>query len=407
MENVFIELFLYLACVYFINGLLINLFRYLKIADFIANVMTGVIFGGILIAWGQLVGPEGVERLVGNKFINFVSYVGLMLFMMQLGFNFEPRFFNFRSNSVMVQAIIFVALNSAFLGAVCYYLLGIQETLPMLTLVIAFLTINIGSILSSNFPIDPTLKRPFTNLIQLAVILDVIAILLFSGIFFWLKVRGYEPADIQQDLINVAILAIFLIPILSQNTFQKIFSFLERWSQNYTVLLKLGTFFLFLYAGFQMGLSVLVLGLWAGQIFKSLSGPARSDIRHKFFPVATFVYILPFVEIGMTLVLNWEYAGNFIYHFHVVLLTLVVITVVFSLLGIALKNFTFAIAMGAFPRGELTVLILWLAEQIELIPKSMFVLSVSVVLVTSLLGRLLFLRPLVRTEELLDRPGVN
>lgn len=458
MNVIFSQIFLYLAGVYCLNSGLIYLARRLKISDFIAHILTGVLFAAAVSGWAALFGPqnaqpyqtgyritdhtldnlraEGVSEttlanLAGiknrvyvgegvfldtltarvgeaealrhktqifrlavvsdktfNTFILFLTQLGLLLFLVQIGFNFDPKFFQAGGDTALKQAFLLMALIVLVLGGTGYFLLFAQNAWLTLFWVIAFLSIHIGAVLSARFPITLSLKKPLKDLVQLAVILDIVTLMLFALVSLYLQFRGYNPSGLKGDLPRWVALAFFILPALLPRKTEQFFGFFQKLLGEYTILLKVGFFFLFLYFGFHSGLSVLILGIWAGLLFKSFAGAVHFEVQQKFFSNVSFLYIFPFVEIGRSLISPREYSLDFWYAFGVILAALASVSLVIALISLRKREYPLALSLGAFPRGELSVLILWLFKESYLIPFSLFIASVVVVMVSSLLGSL-------------------
>lgn len=388
MEIVFRELFLYLAIVYLINGLLINLLRKLGMGDFIANILTGVFFGILLLTWDNIVGIGTVPDFAGNKPIVFASQLGLLLFMMQIGFNMDFRFFRALAKHLVFRSIMLLVINFCLMVILCITAFAIPNPWTILFISVAFIGINAGAALSNNFPVADDRKRPLTNLVQMAIFADVCVVILFSIFSIFQKVGNYQAENLSIDVTSAVVMALFFLPLVGRAQVRKVFSKLERFTGDYLMVLKLSIFCFFLYFGLQVGLSVFLLGFWAGIMFKSFSGAEQTEIENKFFPVASFLYILPFVEIGRVLIVE---AGIDIFSLFVLfstLLTLALGMILFMLLDIRKKLFTHLILMAVFARGEITILLLWLARQMVPISYPVFAGMIGAVIFTSVITRL-------------------
>lgn len=462
MDTVLSQIFLYLASIYMINGILINIFRRLKLADFIAHILTGIVFSLLLLGWGEFFGNAGTAPFNHNGqldlffrqsqlnrnapdsdtlnlvlspdsaamplrpgeddrsnalppeiapandagahfmlLIKFMITVGLLLFLMQLGLNFDPRFFRMKKEeNTWRQVGIFAALTALIVGLSSYFLVLERDLLLAGLTVIAFLSIHIGAVLSYNFPVSARMQRPFIFLIQLAILLDIIVIGIYSALEIYVKYQNFTIFKHGIHGIYLLILLLFIFPIIFSKATVATFKTLSKWMGEYTLLLKLGILFFFFYAGFQAELSVLLLGLWAGLLFNALMDISEFEFRQKFFAGASFLYILPFVEVGRSLFFDAFYQREFWIHLGVFIGALVLVSLVMGFLQRGERQYPLVISAGTFPRGELTVLIIWLFKEIGWIPLTVFTLLVVVVIVTNLIGtvmgKILFIRPLRR-----------
>jgi hypothetical protein len=64
------------------------------------------------------------------------------------------------------------------------------------------------------------------------------------------------------------------------------------------------------------------------------------------------------------------------------------------------KEFPLIMSLGTFPRGEITVLILWLFKNMQLISPPVFIVAVVIAIVSNLLGSLFGKLFLVHSVEL-------
>ena len=388
MEIVFRELFLYLALVYLINGLLINLLRKLGMGDFIANILTGVVFGVLLISWENIAGPGTMPDFAGNKPIVFISQVGLLLFMMQIGYNLDFRFFRALNKFLVFRSLMLLGINFGLVALLCVYSIGIPNPWAILFISSAFVGINAGAALSNNFPVADDKKRALTNLLQTAILTDIYVVLLFSIFSLFQKIGNYQAEDLSVDVTSAIAIALFFLPIIVPGIVRGVFKKLEMITGNYLMVLKLGVFCFFLYFGLQIGLSVFLLGFWGGILFRQFSGTEQVEIENKFFPVASFLYILPFVEIGRVLIVAGEIDIVSLFVWFSTLLTLALCMMLFMLLDIRQRLFSTQILLAVFARGEITILILWLARQLVPISFPVFAGMTGAVIFTSVVSRL-------------------
>jgi Kef-type K+ transport system membrane component KefB len=470
MDQTFGQIFLYLAAIFFIDGLVINIFRRIRLADFIAHVLTGIIFALILLAWGKVFGPDSVkpfensfrisEQTIENiktvdlpdslaeelaslqgktfvgedffvdslsamigedqtnlykttilnltvssegpfrDFLRFLTEVGLLLFLMQLGFNFDRKLFSISGVHGVSFAFTIFILNLIIIGGASYLLFFKPNVWFSLFLTIAFLSISIGAVLAAKFPMSLSIKKPTRNLIQAAVVLDLVAIGLFTLIGLYFHYEKYDLLRIEREVVYWTILTFFVIMIALPAKTERLFLFLSKIVGEFTLLLKTGLFFLFLFTGHHAGIPVLLLGFWAGLLLKTLSATQHIEVNQKLFPVASFLYIIPFAEVGRDLAIMHWYSSDFGYYFLVLFASLIVISVFAGLMVIRKKEFPLIMSLGTFPRGEITVLILWLFKNMQLISPPVFIVAVVIAIVSNLLGSLFGKLFLVHSVEL-------
>ncbi|MGH1366037.1 MAG: cation:proton antiporter [Calditrichia bacterium] len=399
MEAKFIQIFAYLAMTYTLDGFLMSASRRLRLPDFIAHILTGVVLGGVVLIYSHLFGYKTVPDFVDNQFVAFLSYFGMILFLMQMGFSFDLKFFRVNRERIVPQVIIFLLLNVLVMGTVGYFGLTHQSFQATALLIIAFLSINIGALLTSNFPLNPTLKRPITNLIQTAVVVDLIAILFFTGMDLVRYWSDYDGTNLVNVAVYTFILILFLLPLLIPEKMTKLYNATERWIGEFTTVFKIGVFFVFLFACLKLGVSVLLVGIWGGMVFRNLAGENRFDVAEQTFALSSFLYVLPFVQIGQLLILLWKDYVFFWSSLAYILIGLILVSTIFGLIFLKKQRYAKLLAMGVFARGELTLLILWLGFRVNYIGKELFIVSVIAVILSSLIGKAMFLRPFEAQQQ--------
>jgi Kef-type K+ transport system membrane component KefB len=327
----------------------------------------------------------------------FVAHIGLLLFLMQLGFNFDHRLFKLNDTSFLPRAMLILALDIVLLGGAAYYLLSKENLLFSIFLTIAFLSIHLGAVLSVNFPITLSMKKPLKNVVQIAVLLDIFAIILFTVLSYSLRYRQDGIAALESNLVYFLIACFFILPIGFPSRMERVFQSLQRLGKAFIILFKAGLFFIFLYLGHRAGISILFLGIWAGLLLRVFAASHQMEVNQRFLSIASFLYVIPFAEVGRSLVVAHSYSGNFGSRLLILLLVLAVISILASLTGLRKKAFPLILSLGTFPRGEIALLILWLLKNTYLLSASDFVVSAIAVIITSFLGsllaRVIFTRP--------------
>ncbi|RMH96298.1 MAG: hypothetical protein D6681_12450 [Calditrichaeota bacterium] len=419
------HLLVFLAGILVINSFLIALARSLKIADFIAHLLTGVALGFIVLGIESLewtsrikswLGMDaGLPSFPGSPAIRFLAFLGLFLLLMDIGFTFDFKFFRRHRLSeapILLQSLMLLGLNILGLGAVGYLMLkqipeGQTTVLAIAAFIAALVSLNVGTVLTTNFPTVSALKKPFTNLVQVAVVLDVVALVEFALLHF---VAGpvISPAEaLAQSLVPLLIVGACLVLMLFPPITRRGFALLEKWIGEYTLPLKIALVLLFVYGAFQLfgdALALLpLIGFGAGVLMRVLSGNRHLEVRRQFFPVASFFYMLPFVYVGYGLVRSWAPGEMFWPTLDFTLLALALISLVFGFFVLRRGEYPILLSFAVFPRGELAVLLLWLAQELGWFPAGFFSAAVAAVVVSSLIGRVLFIWPLEAQPMIQDQ----
>lgn len=327
----------------------------------------------------------------------FIAHIGLLLFLMQLGFNFDHKLFKLNDTSFLPRAMLVLALDIVLLGGTAYYLLFKENLLLSIFLTIAFLSIHLGAVLSVNFPITLSMKKPLKNVVQIAVLLDIFAIILFTVLSYSLRYEQHGIAALEANLVYFLIACFFILPIGFPSKTEQVFQSLQKLGKTFIILFKAGLFFIFLYLGYRAGISILFLGVWAGLLLRAFAASHQMEVNQRFLSIASFLYVIPFAEVGRSMVVAHAYSGNFGSRLLIILLALAIISLLAALTGLGKKAFPLILSLGTFPRGEIALLILWLLKNTYLMPASIFVVSAIAVLITSFLGsllaRVIFTRP--------------
>ena len=417
MNAIISQVFLYLACVFLLNSLAIYIFRRLKLSDFIAHILTGVIFSAGLMIFSQYIHPDTAisfdvqyqleqetlnslsragadsskianlenftragavnetafvdslsailgQEMVAEQYwailnesrnespvaiiIAFLGIIGATLFLIHLGFNFDPRFLTAGNNmSLFVQVVLISIISLVIVGSACYFFVFDQQLAPSLLLTGAFLSLSIGAVLTSRLPMKSDYKVPFSILVKSAAVLDVLSIIIFSivVVFFQYQQNSWQRLD--DDIFYwVALIVMTLLVLLSQFT-NAFFELFQKWIGSYVSIIKIGMLFLFLYIGFHINLPFLMLGIWAGLLMKFLFSTPQQEQQKYFFAAAQFLYILPFVEIGRILFQAEIFNQASGYNISVIILALICTSLLIGLLNIRNKNFPLMMAIGA------------------------------------------------------------
>ncbi|RMF61159.1 MAG: hypothetical protein D6748_02325 [Calditrichaeota bacterium] len=395
MNNQFVQLFFYLAGLYIIDGVVISYTRRLKISDFVGHILTGVIFGILLKHSSTLLNREIFTSLSQNNFIFYLAQLGILVFFMQLGFNFSPKMFTTgNKKKLLLYTSLLVLISTLVLGIVGYGYLFHKEGRSTFYFVIAFLGINIGALLSRNFPVPTGFKRTFTTIVQMALLVDLLVIFIFSFVQWYHTYLPMNPHDWLIETLSWLLLTGFFALLFFPKALDISSRFLYQWLGEFAMLLKLGVFFLFIYAGLKVGLSIMLIGLWSGFLFRYLAASTQFEAQQKFFPIASYLYLIPFVEIGRFLVYQWDASPFFWQQLIFTLLGVAGIAIFYSMVMSAFKEKAMIFGLGVLPRGELSVLILWLLltptiTGTMVLPTSMIVVGILAVMITSLIGTVL------------------
>lgn len=397
MNLLFVKLFLYLASVYTLSGIFISIGRRLKAPDFVANILAGLVIGLALTSLSMMFSPDFLNVFSDPQtaaYVHFLVYTGVLIFFVQIGFNIDLRFLKPDPMGLMTLAGVLAGILVLVLGFSGYFLIFDGGLKPTLALVISLMSINLGAVLASNFPMPANYKKPFTDLVHISIILDLLVIIIFSAVNFFWYYQDYSFQDFDADFIYWLILIVFIVMAAVPRKSLSFFKMFPEWMGEHLFFLKMGIFFLFLFAGFRVGISILLMGLWAGWLLRIFAGKSQEMVREKVFSSTSFLYILPFVEIGRSLMTT---AGAAEIPWSSTVVILISLGAVSLLIAVALlnkKEYPLVALLGTFPRGDISLLILWMFWQAEILKFPFFVAAVVAVVLSSLIagfgGQLVF-----------------
>ncbi len=352
--------------------------------------------------------PETAEEPASNPFavlLEFLVYVGLMLYLMQMGVNLNPRVLQLHQDRIfLLHASIIVIISVVVLFSGGYFLIFDQHIIPSFLWMIAFLSINIGSLISVVFPLKSPFKSPFSRLIQISVLLDILALAGYGWIVLAKNYQHNFEAQLKADAIYWIILMIFTAIMPMHSQIRSIIKHFQSWLGDFSILLRLGFILLFLYAGSRINFPVLILGLGAGFLFRVLLQSESLDFRQRFFSNASFLYILPFAEIGRLFFQPGIYLTATWIAVMWMLAMFAVLAIFIALVWFTQTGFPKVMGIGAFPRGEMSALIWWLFYKASFISANVFLSGVLAVILSTLLGsviaRIVFVRSAISGKKL-------
>lgn len=445
---------LYLACVVAVDGLLLVLLRRLRLADFIAHIVTGV-FIGFLFGPGlggvklQLEPHDALELLseqviskgdsngtLGKKLSQFqqlkfpdeaaltdslrnalsdsqwakispklprriqtavtgseqllqlLAAVGVILFMMQLGFGLDLRLFASRlRRDLLIPLVVFVIANTLILSLYGYFIFG-RDAFATAALVAAFLSINIGAVITPTPPSTPQLRRSLNGLLYLAATLDIAAVIMFAAIrpFFEFQNALEIPFSWQEILAWVLLLA-YVPPLLMPRRAATFFGSVQQRLGESSVPLAALLILLFVFAALQVGMALPLLGIWCGMLLRTIMPHFMGLAGNRLFGWGSIFMMLPFVDAGRKLTASdsLTYASGL--EGLVLLLALFAISMTSSSVLWQNRQQLRTYLIGTISRGELALLLFWCASLFMRIEPREISLVAIVVVGSSLFGR--------------------
>ena len=453
------EIFIYLAIAYAISGVVLSLTRRMKLADFVAYLVSGFILGGVLLSWQNYSAEPGappfsreyrissetltllqpylpdstsismishhrVTNIVGEKpfldslrfyldvplsdslswqvlktarqtpanpatgLITLFASIGMLLFMMNLGANFELRMlrFNFDS-SLLWQTTMMVLINAAIIGSFGFFLLFNGQITPTILLLVSLLSINAGSIIAFRFPIQPGWKRPVSRLLQITAIIDVLAITGYAWVVLLENYRENFLQKISGDVGYWLILMLIAAAFAFTGVTKRLMKPVGLWPAELVAFLRISLILLFIYCGFRINFPLIVLVLCCGLLLNLLLISNDLLSKKRFFSAVMILYPLPFIEVGRSafMIFQQHISGVWV-NAAVLLLGFGAIAAVVGVFWLSQKLYPVMMALGVFPRGEIATLILWQFWELNLISRSAFASGFVAIVLSSVIG---------------------
>ncbi len=370
--------------------------RRFAFSDFIGHLFTGAIFGGLSLIFPHQIFAVNLSELFTNPLLNSFSNLGLFLFFLLLGFNLDGTVLRLSLTKNFKKLVLLFCLNIFILG-LGVFLFVKPNPISAFIFVIAFLGINVGPLLSGLFMENPSFKKYSKDLLQFALILDIVAFILFVILDSYLRNRYFATSLLKWGSVVLLVGITLLISLLnsSARSPKKLKASITAVGRRWVV----GGLFVFLAIGMYSPVSSVLLAVWLGALLRTIVGNKTHLIRKQLYNAASLFIVLPFLQIGYEAVSRGTSVMNFWLFFFVILILWIVVNFLYGILLNRLENIPILMTLGIFPKGDLTVLLLWLGYRLDLFPATVLAAAVMVVLFTAFLGQYLFVRPL-KSEEL-------
>jgi len=319
----------------------------------------------------------------------------LFLFFLLLGFNLDASVLRLSLAKNFKRMILLIVLNILILGFGVFLFIK-PNLISTLIFIIAFLGINVGPLLSGLFVENPSSKKHSKELLEFALILDITAFLLFVILDTYLQNRYFASSLYKWGSLVVLVGITLLISLLHhsgqrQKRVKKIGGAVgSRW--------VVGGLFIFLALGLYSPVSGVLLAVWVGALLRTIMGNKTHLIRKQLFNASSLLIVLPFLQIGYESLLKGTTVLDYWLFFFIILILWIVVNFLYGIFLNRLENIPILMTLGIFPKGDLTVLLIWLGYRLDLFPATVLAASCTVVLFTAFLGHYLFVRPL-KSEE--------
>ncbi len=390
MKELVGQFFVYLAFVYALSAFTLALIRRLRLPDFLAYLITGALFGSLLVLLSDY--PQVLNRVFNdnNVFLLFANHIGVLVFLILIGLNFDPRFFRWVEGDNLTFSTVLAALTILIFGTASFFVITDHDWWAALFLTTAFLSINIGAVARSYLSESGILKKQTTNLLQIALSLDIVAIIAMAAIDT-IKQNLHRSFTIL-DLIYLLLFLLFSLPIFLRRRFSFYLSRRSQPATNSLLFLAMGIFFISLNLAYNTGLSLMFIGFWAGLFLKSMIPSVEKFQRQRLLQMGSFFFLIPFTDMGRTAVTAFQHSYHVWKDFNLLMAALIVLAIAFGAYVRYRKQHLLFLVLGTFPRGELTLIILWLGYRQRILSAEVFIAAVFVVILSVLVGHLIFRR---------------
>lgn len=378
-----------IGMVYLLSSIINPIFRKLRLFDFIGYLTVGAVLGVLFSIKTDI--PQVAELLdvEGNPIWTLLVLFGLLTYVLNLTFNFEPSVFQLNLKSETTFGLIYLAINFILLGVIPFLLFLDYKIWPAVALVFCFLPINIGPMITRIFPENrvPTQSQLF--LLKLAIGIDLITLFVFAIVHSVSLV--IQQAVHWLNLIYLILYFLLSVLLLAVGLFARRTKRAEKIGTGFLISFSLGFIFVTTYLGLQLGFSPILVAIWLGLVLKSFLSSFPQFEMGGINQLIQIVIIFPFVEIGRLLVSEFRVDVPTTLSFVFFLISIFLIAVTVGILLFQKLNISFANSISLFIKGELTILLLWLVYSEGTIPAILFFSGIGVVVISSIVGRYLYL----------------
>ncbi len=390
MKELVGQFFVYLAFVYIISAVTLVVVRRLRLPDFLAYLITGAFVGAFLLLLSDY--PQILNRVFNdnNVFLLFANHIGVLVFLILIGLNVDPQFFRWAEGDNLMFSTVLAVLTLLFIGTVSFFFVTAQNWWATLFLTTAFLSINIGAVAQSYLLETGWLKKQTTNLLQMALGLDLLTIIAIAAIDT-VKQNLHRDFTVL-DLMYFLLFLLFSLPILMRQRFSLFLARRSPPATNSILFLAMGIFFISLNLAYNTGLSLIFIGFWAGLFLKSMIPSLEKFQRQRLLQLGAFFFLIPFTDMGRVAVMAFQHTYLIWKNFNFLMAALILLAIVFGVYVRYRKQPLLFLVLGTFPRGELTLIIFWLAYRQRILSAEVFIPAVFVVVISVLVGHLVFRR---------------
>jgi hypothetical protein len=314
--------------------------------------------------------------------LNWLIQLGLLLFMVNLGANYDPAAIRYKLTPVILaESAIVLIVNSSGLLIVGLYLFNGSFASALLVM-IALLSFSVTTIISLRLTDQISWKEPIDKLLKSSLMTDLIALAGYTIVLF---VTLNMPTAEQLGFLSV--LAAGMIIIVFAEQLWRYFAFLREWSAEIKIFLRIASILLLIYCGYRFHFPLLVLGLISGLMLNLMLGKTDLYSRKRIFGVVSILYPLVFITIGYRMYNLWAQTSFDITQFvSGFLIAFTLIAVVLAIIWKIKRADPAFIALGIFPRGEIAALIIWQMWEQNLIDSRLFLGGLLAILFSSVIG---------------------
>ena len=402
MTEAIAQFFFYLAAIYMLSAPVLFWTRRMRLQDFTAYLISGMLLG-MALRWLQPY-PSVLNRIFfeNNVFIFFANHLGLLSFLIILGLNFELSLFRWASNRVMRVTFSIAFVNFAALFLIGLFFFFERQWFPALFFATAFLTVGLGALVRNLLEVDIHFRAELTEIVQAGSLLDVLTIAMFATLHTVFQNLHREYGVV--DLIFLVLFMIFSIPIIFRRRISHWLNRIPLVASESVVLIALGIFLITLNLAYSSGLSVFFIGFWAGLFLKNMIPRFEQFPFQRIVNSSSFIYLLPFADAGRMVIMGFPGWISLGYILLGLLFVVMMILGFYFIYLVKQEYYSWPIAVGMVPGGELSVLIIWLTWRSGIIGDAIGGGAILTILFTTigweLMTRKFMRRDIVPEEEM-------
>lgn len=373
-----------LAILLLVDFLLLSLIRKCRLPDFFGHIAAGILVGVV----GKISTHPGTVFSVltanrSNPVFSILVETGLFFFFFELGVRAtlqlykDNSFRDFRAlalNSLLVFILtIMVALLMKNTGL---------STMQIIFLPIAFLSVDIGGLVTSHVFNPGKLQSRYFDFIKFSAAQEIIAL---GALLVFVLTTRISVAQVDSLQVLLLVLGSVLFTMMVVPAWQK---YRQTYLKGFPLfLINISILLILVSVLFTLQISILLCGFFAGLTLQCILSRNQNPTDGLPVSVFRFFMVFPFISIGISLTsgFNWP-----LVNLNLLLILFILITTAFvmGLFWMRYKRDFLTPSLALLFRGEITLLILYWGVFQQLVRIELLTATVLIIFVLHFLSRL-------------------